>query len=108
MAACLRIVSDSRLTVKKTRLLAFVRPVGVVSLALLALSLSAQASTVVKVKVDDTIQPISAEYIARAIEQARQTHADAVLIELHTPGSHRFHPRDRTENPELPRTCHRV
>ena len=86
MAACLRIVSDSRLTVKKTRLLAFVRTVGVVSLALLALSLSAQASTVVKVKVDDTIQPISAEYIARAIEQARQTHADAVLIELHTPG----------------------
>jgi membrane-bound serine protease (ClpP class) len=46
----------------------------------------ASASTVVKIRVDDTIQPISSEYIARAIEQARQTNADAVLIELHTPG----------------------
>ncbi len=52
---------------------------------LLALRL-ASASTVVKIRVDDTIQPISSEYIARAIEQARQTNADAVLIELHTPG----------------------
>ena len=44
------------------------------------------ASTVVKITVDDTIQPISSEYIARAIERARQSNADAVLIELHTPG----------------------
>ena len=36
--------------------------------------------------VDDTIQPIADEYIGRAIEQARQTNADAVLIELRTPG----------------------
>ena len=41
---------------------------------------------IVKVKVDDTIQPISAEYIDRAIEHAKQTNADAVLIELNTPG----------------------
>ena len=47
---------------------------------------SAFAASVVKIKVDDTIQPISAEYISRAVEQARQTNADAVLIELHTPG----------------------
>jgi membrane-bound serine protease (ClpP class) len=47
---------------------------------------SAYASTVVKIRVDDTIQPISAEYISRAVEHARQTNADAVLIELHTPG----------------------
>src|SRR5271165_3523331 len=63
------------------------------SRALLALSLFvlfgsalATASSVVKVRVDDTIQPISDEYIGRAIEQARQTNADAVLIELRTPG----------------------
>ncbi len=49
-------------------------------------SVSAFASTVVKIRIDDTIQPISAEYIDRAIEQARQTNADAVLIELNTPG----------------------
>src|SRR6516225_5296064 len=41
---------------------------------------------VVKVRVDDTIQPISDEYIGRAIERARQTNGDAVLIELNTPG----------------------
>jgi len=57
------------------------------SLALLALaSTTLFASTVVKIRVDDTIQPISAEYIDRAIEHARQTNADAVLIELRTPG----------------------
>jgi membrane-bound serine protease (ClpP class) len=56
-------------------------------LALLALaSTTLFASTVVKIRVDDTIQPISAEYIDRAIEHARQTNADAVLIELRTPG----------------------
>ncbi len=49
-------------------------------------SSSAFATSVVKIRVDDTIQPISAEYVDRAIEQARQTNADAVLIELHTPG----------------------
>ena len=47
---------------------------------------AASANTIVKIRVDDTIQPITAEYIDRAIEQARQTKADAVLIELSTPG----------------------
>ena len=46
----------------------------------------ASAGTVVKVRVDDTIQPVTSEYIDRAIERARQTNADAVLIELRTPG----------------------
>jgi membrane-bound serine protease (ClpP class) len=46
----------------------------------------AAANSIVKIRVDDTIQPITAEYIDRAIEQARQTNADAVLIELSTPG----------------------
>lgn len=54
---------------------------------LIALSTGfASASGVVKIRLDDTIQPISDEYIGRAIEQARQTGADAVLIELRTPG----------------------
>ena len=54
-------------------------------LALLATG-AASANTVVKIRVDDTIQPVTAEYIDRAIERARQTNADAVLIELSTPG----------------------
>jgi membrane-bound serine protease (ClpP class) len=49
-------------------------------------TIGASASTVVKIRLDDTIQPISAEYIDRTIEHARQINADAVLIELNTPG----------------------
>jgi len=55
--------------------------------SLLLISASfAFARGVVKIRLDDTIQPVSDEYIGRAIEQARQTNADAVLIELNTPG----------------------
>jgi membrane-bound serine protease (ClpP class) len=57
-----------------------------VLITLLLASTAAFATTVVKIRVDDTIQPISAEYIDRAIEHARQTNADAILIELSTPG----------------------
>ncbi|HTZ84431.1 MAG TPA: nodulation protein NfeD [Candidatus Acidoferrales bacterium] len=54
-------------------------------IAVAALSLTSSAE-VVKVVVDDTIQPISAEYISRAIDQARRINAQAVLIEMNTPG----------------------
>src|SRR5579872_3260603 len=54
-----------------------------VAVVLFGLTSSAQ---VVKVVIDDTIQPISAEYISRAIAQAERRHAQAVLIEMNTPG----------------------
>ncbi len=41
---------------------------------------------VVKITVDDTINPISEEFISRAIAEATKTNADAVLIQLRTPG----------------------
>lgn len=41
---------------------------------------------IVKLTVNDTIQPISEEYIARGLEKAKAEHAEAVLIELRTPG----------------------
>lgn len=41
---------------------------------------------ILKIVVDDTIHPITEEYIGRAIDSARTQHADAVLIELSTPG----------------------
>jgi membrane-bound serine protease (ClpP class) len=41
---------------------------------------------IVRIVVDDTIQPITAEYISRAIDQAARTNAQAVLIEMNTPG----------------------
>jgi membrane-bound serine protease (ClpP class) len=41
---------------------------------------------VLKIMVDDTIHPIIVEYIDRAIQEAERTHADALLIEINTPG----------------------
>lgn len=41
---------------------------------------------VVKIRIDGTINPITQEYIARAIARAEQVKADAVLIEISTPG----------------------
>jgi membrane-bound serine protease (ClpP class) len=53
---------------------------------LLMLLASAAGAQVLKVVVDDTIQPITDEYIGRAIAKAQQQRAQAVLIELNTPG----------------------
>jgi membrane-bound serine protease (ClpP class) len=44
------------------------------------------SAQVLKVVVDDTIQPISAEYISRAIDEAHHRNAQALLIEMNTPG----------------------
>jgi membrane-bound serine protease (ClpP class) len=50
------------------------------------LSPSPAAAEVVKITVDDTIQPISQEYITRAIDEAHRRNAQAILIEMNTPG----------------------
>jgi membrane-bound serine protease (ClpP class) len=41
---------------------------------------------VVKIRIDGTINPITQEYIERAIARAVQINADALLIEISTPG----------------------
>ena len=41
---------------------------------------------VLKIVVNDTIQPITEEYIARAIDEAQRRNDQAVLIEISTPG----------------------
>lgn len=58
----------------------------IVGLATLALCATPASAEILKIVVDDTIQPISAEYIARAIEEAQRRNAQAVLIEMNTPG----------------------
>ena len=52
-------------------------------MAVLASPLSAE---ILKIVVDDTIQPISEEYIARAIAEAARRNDQAVLLEINTPG----------------------
>ena len=44
------------------------------------------APTVVKLTIHDTIQPITAEYLKRGLDEAASQHADAVLISMGTPG----------------------
>jgi membrane-bound serine protease (ClpP class) len=44
------------------------------------------AADVLRVSVDDAIQPVTAEYIGRALETAATNHNQAVLIEINTPG----------------------
>ncbi|HXE90518.1 MAG TPA: nodulation protein NfeD [Terriglobales bacterium] len=52
-----------------------------------ALVIPAMASAdVLKIVVDDIIHPITEEYIERALEEAKASKADALLIELRTPG----------------------
>jgi membrane-bound serine protease (ClpP class) len=53
--------------------------------AIVLFSVSAHAE-ILKVVVNDTIQPISEEYIARAIDEAHRRGDQAVLIEINTPG----------------------
>ncbi len=57
-----------------------------VTLFAISLSATSASAQVLQIVLDDTIQPISAEYISRAIEQARKSNDRAVLIELNTPG----------------------
>jgi membrane-bound serine protease (ClpP class) len=45
-----------------------------------------QHPEVVVIHLDDTIQPISADYMARGLDVAAAQHASAVLIEINTPG----------------------
>ena len=62
------------------------KPRLIISIAAAILfSLPAQAE-ILKVVVNDTIQPISEEYIARAIDEAHRRGDQAVLIEINTPG----------------------
>jgi membrane-bound serine protease (ClpP class) len=59
----------------------------VLSCVAVAALLGAPASAeILKVVLNDTIQPITAEYIARALDEAKLRNDQAVLIEISTPG----------------------
>jgi membrane-bound serine protease (ClpP class) len=47
---------------------------------------SATEAQVVRIVVDDMIHPVTEEYLQRAIERAKETKAQAVLVEINTPG----------------------
>ena len=64
--------------------------VVILLLSTVAFTTAAQApgppSGVLRITVNDTIHPITEEYIGRAIEQASRDHDQALLIEINTPG----------------------
>lgn len=59
------------------------RRLALAALVLLALPLR---GNVLRVPVNDTIHPITDEFIGRALEQARDHRDDAVIVEITTPG----------------------
>src|SRR4051812_41978308 len=59
---------------------------ALVSILLFLLCGFSAAADVYKIDIDDTIQPVSEDYIARAIDTAQSKNADALIIELKTPG----------------------
>ncbi|MGD0987063.1 MAG: nodulation protein NfeD [Candidatus Sulfotelmatobacter sp.] len=56
---------------------------GLVAFLLLC---SISGAEVLKIVVDDTIQPITEEYISRAVDEAQRRGDQALLIEINTPG----------------------
>jgi membrane-bound serine protease (ClpP class) len=58
---------------------------AVTALLIFAFAVPASAE-VLKIVVNDTIHPITAEYIDRAIQDAAHNHEQALLIEISTPG----------------------
>jgi len=61
-------------------------PVVVTGLLLFMLSASSSSAEVLKIVVNDSIHPITDEYIGRAIAEAEHNKAQALLIEINTPG----------------------
>jgi len=59
---------------------------GILTLLLAIFTLPARAQTVLKLTIHDTIQPVTAQYIARGLADAESQHAAAVLLTLGTPG----------------------
>jgi len=59
---------------------------GVAILGMLLIASLPSKAQVLKIVLNDTINPITEEYIARALAQAKSENDQAVLIELNTPG----------------------
>ena len=52
----------------------------------ISMPLLLSAQTVISIKIDGTINPVTASYIHRGIETATSEHATCLLIHLNTPG----------------------
>lgn len=60
--------------------------ISLLTFVLFAAAAAPVHADVLRLDINDTIHPITLEYITRGIEAARAQHADAILIRLSTPG----------------------
>ena len=60
-------------------------PVAVIILVFLS-AFKTQATVVHKIRIDGIINPVSAQFIIDAVVRAEEKHAEALIIELDTPG----------------------
>jgi membrane-bound serine protease (ClpP class) len=58
----------------------------VAAIILLSVLTTLSSAEVLRISLDDAIQPVTAEYVARALDSAAANHDQAVLIEINTPG----------------------
>lgn len=71
---------------RQVRGFSFRSVVGLIAMIGLCLAARAQQPLVEKLVLDETIQPVSAGMLDRAIARANDEHAAALLIEMNTPG----------------------
>jgi len=63
-----------------------VHRLSVVTLLVSCVLVASAQAEVLKIVINDTIHPMTTEYVERAIAQAQQENAKALLIEINTPG----------------------
>ena len=75
----------------------------------LLFTVAVQAQTVLRLSLHDTIQPITADFLQRGLDQAARNHDDAVLLSLGTPRRlARLHPHHGRRHREVSRPRHRL
>jgi membrane-bound serine protease (ClpP class) len=79
------IFTGSRLRPRHLSLRPMLRGISLV-IFVSALFASVCSADVLKISINDAIQPVTAEYVARALDAAAANHDQAVLIEINTPG----------------------
>lgn len=68
--------------------------IGAMGLAVPSVSAAESRAQVVRLDLDEVVQPLSASYIVDGIEQAKRDRASAVLVRLDTPGGYAGSMRD--------------
>ena len=86
LSALSRPVSDPRARLSRIATKRWPHMLFVILIGLFTCAGAFCSADVLRVSIDDAIQPVTAEYVGRALETAAANHDQAVLIEINTPG----------------------